>query len=166
MELELQQTAQGYIALINGKTFGITAHYRTNALGTFAFVWGGETPLLITDLAAGWKVIRSGKFGFALLAKPFAYYMANKDEPPVGWSKYKNPPPYYAFVGPTQRAVTAQIRTWLAIRMPNLTEREDEIVQSAVAVPDACGNWPDALLVDSKSLGQDEALIEEDDDEE
>jgi len=160
MNITLQSTLDGQrVAVLNGKTYGITAFFESARLdGPFAFVFGGATPLKMTDLAQGWKVISptQAKSGLALAQRPFAYYTITGDDPPEGWPRLKAPPDYYAFIGPTEQAIRAQVGFAIAQYRPDIEDQVATLIERARRVRDACEHWPDALLIEASSLRLDD----------
>ena len=73
--------------------------------------------------------------------------MGEGSEPPYGcdWPRLKAPPYHYAFVGPTQEAVEAQVLLALEQYRPDLSP--DEVLERAIRVSDTAGRGPDALLI-------------------
>lgn len=151
--LQTQRAGDGRtLALINGKLFTLLAGYQDpRAEGWFFLAVAGQTPLKPDDLAPHWQVVRSGPVTLALAQRPFSYHLAAGDdaEPPYGcdWPRLKTPPAFFAFVGPKQEAVTAQVRLALEQFRPDLADRLDAVLRSAVHVPDEAGRGPGALLI-------------------
>ena len=151
--LQTQRAGDGRtLALINGKLFTLLAGYQDpRAEGWFFLAVAGQTPLKPDDLAQHWQVVRSGPVTLALAQRSFSYHLAGGDdaEPPYGcdWPRLKSPPPYFAFVGPNPEAVTAQVALALEQFRPDLADRLDTVLHSAVHVPDETGRGPDALLI-------------------
>lgn len=141
------------LATINGKVYNLLAGYEHDwAGGWFFLAVAGQTPLKADDLAEHWAVVRQGPISLALAQRPFSYHLAQGDdaEPPYGcdWPRLKAPPAYYAFVGPTEGAVTAQVRLALEQYRPDAAgNRLDAILRSATRVEDCAGRGPHALLV-------------------
>lgn len=156
MEISLQTTLDGKaVTVLNGKSYGLTVFFESKQLdGPFAFMFGGVTPLKMTDLAQGWKVISAtqAKSGLAIAQRAFAYYTIVGGDPPEGWPRFKNPPDCYAFIGPTAQAIHTQIKLVVAQYRPDLEDSVDQLIKSAARVEDRCGTWPDALLIEASEL--------------
>jgi hypothetical protein len=58
------------------------------------------------------------------------------------------PPPYYAFVGPTEEAVQTQIQ--LTLERYHSRLEPEAAIEGALKVPDECGGPPAYLLKSSK----------------
>jgi len=151
--IEIQKAGDGRtLALVNGKLYTLLAGYDDHRAGGWFFLAvAGRTPLKADDLAQHWQVVCSGPVTLALSQRPFSYHLAGGDdaEPPYGcdWPRLKSPPPYFAFVGPNPDAVAAQVALALEQFRPDLADRLETVLHSAVHVPDETGRGPDALLV-------------------
>ena len=151
LNVRFDQTGDGqHIATINGKMYRLLAGYEhTEAGGWFFLAVAGHTPLKADDLDEHWAVVHQGPVDVAFAQRPFSYHLALSDEaePPPGcdWPRLKSPPAYFAFVGPTTTAVTAQVL--LALEQYRPGREPDRVLHSAIHVPDHAGRGPDALLV-------------------
>jgi hypothetical protein len=149
--LEVQKAGDGRtLATVNGKLYTLLAGYDDHRAGGWFFLAvAGRTPLKADDLAQHWKVIKTGSVYLALAQRPFSYHLAQGEgaEPPHGcdWPRLKAQPYHYAFVGPTQEAVEAQILLALEQYRPDLSP--EEVLERAIRVRDEAGRGPDALLI-------------------
>ncbi len=149
--MQIQRAGDGRtLALINGKLYTLLAGYQDpRAEGWFFLAVAGQTPLKPDDLAQHWQVVRSGPVSLAFAQRPFSYHLAQGDDAdaPTGcdWPRFKSPPAYYAFAGPSDAAVETQLRLALEQVRPDLSP--EAILQRAIRVSDETGHGPDALLV-------------------
>jgi hypothetical protein len=149
--IEIQKAGDGRtLALINGKLYTLLAGYDDHRAGGWFFLAvAGRTPLKAEDLDQHWQVVKSGPVYLAFAQRPFSYHLAQGEgtEPPYGcdWPRLKAPPYHFAFAGPTQDAVEAQILLALEQYRPDLDP--NEVLDRAIRVPDEAGRGPDALLV-------------------
>jgi hypothetical protein len=149
--IEVQKAGDGRtLATINGKLYTLLAGYDDHRAGGWFFLAvAGRTPLKADDLAEHWQVVKSGPVTLALAQRPFSYHLAQGEatEPPHGcdWPRLKAPPYHYAFVGPTQEAVEAQVLLALEQYRPDLDP--EDVLDRAIHVPDEAGRGPDALLI-------------------
>jgi hypothetical protein len=149
--LEIQKAGDGRtLALVNGKLYTLLAGYDDHRAGGWFFLAvAGRTPLKADDLAEHWQVVKNGPVHLAFAQRPFSYHLAQGEgtEPPYGcdWPRLKAPPYHYAFVGPTQEAVEAQVLLALEQYRPDLSA--EDVLDRAIRVPDEAGRGPDALLI-------------------
>ena len=149
--IEVQKAGDGRtLATINGKLYTLLAGYDDHRAGGWFFLAvAGRTPLKAEDLDQHWQVVRSGPVSLAFAQRPFSYHLAQGEgsEPPHGcdWPRLKAPPYHYAFVGPTQKTVEAQVLLALEQYRPDLDP--EEVLDRAIRVPDEAGRGPDALLI-------------------
>jgi hypothetical protein len=149
--IEIQKAGDGRtLAMINGKLYTLLAGYDDHRAGGWFFLAvAGRTPLKADDLAEHWQVVKSGPVSLAFARRPFSYHLAQGEgtEPPYGcdWPRLKAPPYHYAFVGPTQQAVEAQVLLALEQYRPDLDP--EQVLDRTIRVPDETGRGPDALLV-------------------
>jgi len=151
--ITIRESATGKLAMINGKSYTLLRLYEDRRLdGIFCLAVAGRVPLKPTDLDEHWCVFRGGDVYIALDARPFSYHLilgetASTDAP--NWPRFKAPAPYYAFVGPTEEALRAQIRLTLE-RYRSRLKLEDALLQ-AITVDDLCGG-PPAYLLSARKL--------------
>ena len=152
LQLTIRDGAGGKLAIINGKTYSLLRLYQHRRLGgTFCLAVAGLTPLRADDLAEHWRVVRSGDVHLALACRPFSYHLLQGDggqSGPPHWPGLKSPPDYYAFVGPTEDAVKAQIR--LTLERYRSTSDPEAVIDTALRAPDLCGGPPAYLVRASK----------------
>ena len=152
LALTIRDGPSGKLAIINGKTYTLLRLYQDRRLGgVFCLVVAGRTPLRADDLAEHWHVIRSGDAYLALACRPFSYHLIQGESGQTDiprWPGLKSPPGYYAFVGPTEEAVKAQIH--LTLERYRSPRDPEAIIQTALHVPDLCGGPPAYLLRASK----------------
>jgi hypothetical protein len=136
------------LAIINGKTYRLLRLYRhTRMGGIFCLVVAGRTPLRYDDLDEHWRVFRSGNVFLALSARAFSYHLIQGDGSPTDaphWPRLKTPAPYFAFVGPSEKAVQTQVR--LTLERYHSAADPDTAIETALKVPDECGGPPAYLL--------------------
>ena len=148
LPLTIRDGASGKLAIINGKTYTLLRLYKHRRMGgIFCLVVAGRTPLKADDLAEHWRVFRSGDVYLALDCRPFSYHLIQGDGSTTDaprWPRLKSPAPYYAFVGPSEEAMQAQIRLTLE-RYRSQVDPEDAI-ESALKVYDECDGPPAYLL--------------------
>jgi len=148
LQLTIRDGSDGKLAIINGKTYSLLRLYRHTRLGgIFCLSVAGRTPLKADDLDKNWRVFRNGNVYLALDCRPFSYHLiqgegSTTDAP--RWPRLKSPAAYYAFVGPTEEAVQAQIRLTLE-RYRSRTEPES-VIENALKVGDECGGPPIYLI--------------------
>ena len=146
--LQLSIRNNGKFAIINGKTYSLLRLYRTTRMGgIFCLAVAGRTPLRGDDLDEHWKVFRSGDVYLALDCRPFSYHLILGEGSPTDaprWPRLKTAAACYAFVGPTEEAVQAQIRLTLERYRSNADP--ERVIETATKVPDECGG-PPAYLV-------------------
>jgi hypothetical protein len=151
LKIEVKKAGDGTaMATINGKIYNLLALYEDwRAGGPFFLIAAGRTPLKADDLAEHWGVIHRGPLSIAFAQRPFSYHLLQGEdsEPPTGcdWPRLKAPPEWYAFAGPSQAAVEAQLRLVIEQYAPS-TDLE-RALERAEHVHDAAGLAPDALLV-------------------
>jgi hypothetical protein len=149
--IEIQKAGDGRtLALVNGKLYTLLAGYDDHRAGGWFFLAvAGRTPLKAEDLDQYWQVVRSGPVTLAFAQRPFSYHLAQGDgtEPPYGcdWPRLKAPPYHFAFVGPTQEAVEAQVLLALEQYRPDLSP--EDVLDRAIRGADEVGRGPDALLI-------------------
>jgi hypothetical protein len=149
--IEVQKAGDGRtLATINGKLYTLLAGYDDHRAGGWFFLAvAGRTPLKADDLDQHWHVVKSGQIYLAFAQRPFSYHLAMGEgtEPPYGcdWPRLKAPPYHFAFVGPTQDAVEAQVLLALEQYRPDLSP--EEVLDRAIHVPDEAERGPDALLI-------------------
>jgi hypothetical protein len=149
--LEIQKAGDGRtLAMINGKLYTLLAGYDDHRAGGWFFLAvAGRTPLKTDDLAEHWQVVKNGPVTLAFAQRPFSYHLTQGEgaEPPhdCDWPRLKAPPYHYAFVGPTQEAVEAQVLLTLEQYRADLDP--DEVLERAIRVADEAGRGPDALLI-------------------
>ena len=148
LNLTIRDSGNGKLAIINGKTYSLLRLYRHDRLGgIFCLIVAGRTPLRADDLDEHWRTFRSGNIYLALDCRPFSYHLiqgdGNSTDAPR-WPRLKSPAPYYAFIGPTEEAVRAQIR--LTLERYRSQADPEEAIESALKVPDECGGAPAYLL--------------------
>ena len=147
-EITIRNGTTGKVAIVNGKTYNLLRYYQDEALEGIVFLAvAGRVPLRADDLADHWQVFRSGNVYLALAARAFSYQLiegegATTDAPK--WPRLKTPGEYYAFVGPTEAAVTAQIT--LTLERYHAALSVDEALDRVMEVPDLCGGPPAYLL--------------------
>jgi hypothetical protein len=150
--ITIREGASGKLAIINGKTYSLLRLYRHNWMGgVFCLVVAGRTALRPDDLDEHWRVFRSGDVYLALDARPFSYHLIQREGSPTDaprWPRLKSPASYYAFVGPTEEAVQAQIR--LTLERYHSRLEPEAAIRGALKVPDQCGGPPAYLLKSSK----------------
>ena len=151
LKIEVKKAGDGTaMATINGKVYNLLALYEDwRAGGPFFLIAAGRTPLKADDLAEHWGVIHRGPLSIAFAQRPFSYHLLQGEdsEAPAGcdWPRLKAPPEWYAFAGPSQAAVEAQLRLVIEQYAPR-TDLE-RALERAERVCDAAGLAPDALLV-------------------
>jgi len=149
--MEVQHAGDGRtLATINCKLYTLLAGFDDHrADGWFFLAAAGRTPLKAEDLAPYWQVVKSGPVYLAFSQRHFSYHLAADEgsEPPHGcdWPRLKAPPNVYAFVGPSEQAVEAQVCLALEQYRPDLSPAD--VLQQAIRVADETGCRPDALLV-------------------
>ena len=152
LQLTIRESAGEKLAIINGKTYTLLRLYRHRRLGVvFCLVMAGKTRLDADDLAEHWRVFRHGSVYLALQCRAFSYHLiagrgGQTDVP--RWPSLKSPPSYYAFVGPTEEAVQAQIR--LTLERYHSRLEPEAAIRGALKVQDECGGPPAYLLKSSK----------------
>jgi hypothetical protein len=117
----------------------------------FCLVVAGRTALRADDLDEHWRVFRSGDVYLALDARPFSYHLIQGEGSATDaprWPRLKSPASYYAFVGPTEEVVQAQIQLTLERYRSRL--EPEAAIEGALKVPDQCGGPPAYLLKSSK----------------
>ena len=148
LHLKIQESGDGKLAIINGKTYSLLRLYRHRWLGgVFCLVVAGRVPLRADDLAEHWRVIRSGDVYLALDCRPFSYHLILGDGSTTDaprWPRLKSPAAFYAFVGPTEEAVQTQIR--LTLERYHSRADPELAIERAYQVPDECGG-PAAYLL-------------------
>ena len=148
LRLTMRESVSGKLAIINGKTYSLLRMYSTLRMsGIFCLAVAGRTSLRADDLDEHWKVIRSGDVYLALDCRPFSYHLIQGEGSPTDaprWPRLKTPAAYYAFIGPTEEAVQAQIRLTLERYRSNADP--ERVIESVLKVPDECGG-PPAYLV-------------------
>ena len=113
LQLTIRESGSGKLAIIDGKTYSLLRLYRHNWMGgIFCLAVAGRIPLQADDLDEHWRVFRSGSIYLALDARPFSYHLiqgegSTTDAP--RWPRLKSPAAHFAFVGPTEEAVQAQV---------------------------------------------------------
>jgi hypothetical protein len=148
LQLTIRDSANGKLAILNGKTYTLLRLYQHRWLGgIFCLVVAGRTRLKADDLDEHWKVFRSGHVYLALSARAFSYHLiqgegSTTDTP--RWPRLKASASYYAFVGPTEEAVQTQIR--LTLERYRSRMDPDKAIETALKVPDECGGPPAYLL--------------------
>ena len=152
LQLTVRDGANGKLAILNGKTYTLLRLYQHRRLGgIFCLAVAGVTRLRADDLDEHWRVIHSGDVYLALKCRPFSYHLiqGRGSQTDVSrWPGLKAPPSYYAFVGPTEDAVKAQIR--LTLDRYHSSVNPEAAIESALQAPDACGGPPAYLLRASK----------------
>ena len=152
LQITVRSGASGKLAIINGKTYTLLRLYRFTGLGgIFCLVVAGRTPLRADDLDEYWRVLRSGDIYLALSARPFSYHLIQGEGSATDaprWPRLKSPASYYAFVGPTEEAVQAQIR--LTLERYHSSLEPEAAIRRALKVQDECGGPPAYLLKASK----------------
>ena len=149
--IEIQRAGDGRtLDMINGKLFTLLAGYDDHRAGGWFFLAvAGRTPLKAEDLDQHWQVVKSGQIYIALAQRPFSYHLAQGEgsEAPYGcdWPRLKAPPYQFAFAGPTEEAVEAQVLLALEQFRPDLSP--EDVLERAIRVTDEAGRGPDALLV-------------------
>ena len=152
LQLTVRDAANGKLAVINGKTYTLLRLYRSVRLGgVFCLAVAGRTRLKADDLDKHWRVVRSGDVYLALKCRPFSYHLiagegSATDAP--RWPRLKAAASYYAFVGPTEEAVQAQIR--LTLERYRSRADPEVAIERALRVPDQCGGPPAYLVRASK----------------
>ena len=148
LNLTVRESGNGKLAIINGKTYTLLRLYRHNRLGgIFCLVVAGRTPLRADDLGEHWRVVRGGVSYLALDCRPFSYHLIQGDGSTTDaprWPRLKSPAAFYAFVGPTEEAVQAQIR--LTLERYRSKADPEMAIEHAYHVPDECGGPPAYLL--------------------
>jgi hypothetical protein len=131
---------------LNGKTYTLLHYYQLEALGPFFIAVAGRVPLKRSDLADHWLVRAAGHAYIGLQARPFSYHLLGglDVDLPRDWPAFKNAPQRFAFVGPSDDAVTGQLR--LILDTYRLKPTLDALLRRATRVPDRCGG-PDALVI-------------------
>ncbi len=148
LELIVREGASGKLAIINGKTYTLLCLYQHRRMGgVFCLSVAGKTRLQVTDLAEHWRVFRHGSVYLAVKCRPFSYHLmagrgSQTDAP--RWPGLKSPPSRYAFVGPTEEAVKAQIR--LTLERYHSSCDPDRVIEDALRVDDVCGGPPAYIL--------------------
>ncbi len=148
LKLTVRDGGDGKLAIINGKTYSLLRLYRHTRLGgIFCLSVAGRTPLKADDLDKNWRVFRSGNVYLALDCRPFSYHLIQGEGSTTDvprWPRLKAPAAYYAFVGPTEQAVQAQIR--LTLERYHGKAAPETLIASALKVQDECGGPPAYLL--------------------
>ena len=153
LQLTIRDGSDGKLAIINGKTYSLLRLYRHTRLGgIFCLSVAGRTPLKADDLDKNWRVFRNGNVCLALDCRPFSYHLiqgegSTTDAP--RWPRLKAPASYFAFVGPTEQAVQAQIR--LTLERYHSKATPETLIASALKVQDEC-DGPPAYLLKSDDL--------------
>ncbi len=152
LQFTIRDSGSGKLAIINGKTYSLVHLYRyTRMGGIFCLVVAGRTRLKTDDLDEYWRVFRSGNIYLALDARPFSYHLIQGDGSTTDaprWPRLKSPASYFAFVGPTEKAVQTQIRLTLERYHSRLDPATT--IENAIQVQDECGGPPAYLLKTGK----------------
>jgi len=153
LHITIHDGGSGKLAIINGKTYSLLRLYRHSWMdGIFCLMVAGRTPLRADDLGEHWRVVRSGHVYLALDGRPFSYHLIQGEGTTTDaprWPRLKSPAPYYAFVGPTEEAVQAQI--WLTLERYHSQADPEAVIRTALRASDECGG-PPAYLLKSSSL--------------
>ena len=153
LQITVRDGASGKLAIINGKTYTLLRLYQHRRLGgIFCLAVAGLTRLRADDLDDHWRVIQSGDVYLALKCRPFSYHLiqGRGTQTDVSrWPGLKAPPNYFAFVGPTENAVKAQIHLTLDRYHSSLDP--EVAIDIALHAPDVC-DGPPAYLIRAKKL--------------
>jgi len=148
LHITVRASANGKVAILNGKTYSLLRLYECDLVGgVFCLIVAGRVPLKADDLDEHWRVFRSGQTYLALAARPFSYHLVEGDGTLTDaphWPKLKASASYFAFVGPTEEAIKAQIG--LMLERYHRQVDLDTVMESAYVVDDACGGPPAYLI--------------------